>query len=391
MSQNLTWIDVSHILGWPGNLTGIERVEYHLIEYYYHHTDAGFVSWNNKKACFEILPRKEIASKIIQRTSEKEQFAAPQQVGLLYRTARKLRRELKPTRRYSGGRLIVLAGLWDNKDYIKGLQEVAKQNPLVHVIFDMIPLVQTAYVVDWLPGVYGDYMFAVLPVCSQLLSISESTAQDTKKLLEERKLPVPDIATFRLGDDITRAGKAEKPRAVPSGSFFLSVGTIEARKNHVLLLDVYRQAIQENIDLPPIVLVGRRGWLTDDFQKAVDTDPDIKGKIIILDKTTDAELRWLYENCLLTVFASFYEGWGLPVAESLNYGKIALSSNTSSMPEVGGVFADYFSPDAPNELLGLLVSYLDPKVRSKREAFIRKDYKPLAWNDAAKKFASLVK
>ena len=63
---------------------------------------------------------------------------------------------------------------------------------------------------------------------------------------------------------------------------------------------------------------------------------------MFLEGTSDPDLAALYRRCLFTVYPSLYEGWGLPVTESLCYGKTPLLSRVASLPEAGGEFADYF-------------------------------------------------
>ena len=58
-------------------------------------------------------------------------------------------------------------------------------------------------------------------------------------------------------------------------------------------------------------------------------DPRVAGDFLTLSHVSDGELQWLYEHCLFTVFPSLYEGWGLPVAESLMNGKFVLASSRS--------------------------------------------------------------
>lgn len=383
--KQAVWFDVSHIMGWSGNLTGIERVEYHLIKYYFEKTDAGFVVWDNKRQRFSVASRTLIEAVIINRTSEQE-FKQDKPDGLLKRIKRRL--SLSQSFVNRGDVFIVPAGLWDNQTYIEGLKAVAVDNHLIHVVHDMIPINQSQYIVDYLPPVFEKYMREVLPVCYRLMANSQSTARDTRQVLKERKLHVPPIKVFRLGDDITRADKAVAPAGL-TGDFILSVGTIEARKNHALLYGVQRLALAKNLPIPKMVIAGRRGWLTDNLQNKLETDTSIRDRIIILDKTTDAELRWLYRNCLFTIFPSFYEGWGIPVAESLGYGKVTLSSSASSMPEIGGRLVDYFSPKSAEELLKLIIKYSDKKTRQTREKLIAKNYKPLSWDRAAAEFARL--
>ena len=63
-----------------------------------------------------------------------------------------------------------------------------------------------------------------------------------------------------------------------------------------------------------------------------------------LGHANDAELRALYENCEFFVYPSLYEGWGLPVAEALAFGKFVLASDRGSIPEVGGDLVEYIDP-----------------------------------------------
>jgi glycosyltransferase involved in cell wall biosynthesis len=83
---------------------------------------------------------------------------------------------------------------------------------------------------------------------------------------------------------------------------------------------------------------------------------------------------------LFTIFPSVYEGWGLPVAESLNYGKVSISSDSSSMPEIAGNLIDYFSPYDAASCLSLMIKYQDKATRLKKEKQITQSYKTTSWD-----------
>lgn len=124
----------------------------------------------------------------------------------------------------------------------------------------------------------------------------------------------------------------------------LYVSTIGPRKNHKALVELWRRLGSEMGDaLPVLVLVGQakdRGELADHLLSA----PDIAGKIVHLEQVSDAELTDLYRHCAFTVFPSLFEGWGLPVGESLWMGKPCVSSSATSLPEVGGDHVVYVDP-----------------------------------------------
>ncbi len=392
MAHPNTWLDISHIIGWQGNLTGIERVEYHLIKHYFHNSDAGFIYWDNDRSNFQIASRDFVKKMVINRSSEAEQKAAPvvNQSTILQKMHTKIRRALIDNKTHiHEGTVIILAGLWDNRGYISGVKKLADSHALIHVVYDMIPLLQPGYVVEYLPAVFEEYMLAVLPKCTKILAISEATKNDTIRVLKSHKLPVPEVIAFRLGDDITRANVAIKPKGVPE-KYILSVSTVEARKNHQLLYYVQKLAQAKNINIPPMVIAGKLGWLTNDLQYMLEKDPEMQGKITLLDSINDMEMRWLYENSWITIFPSIYEGWGLPVAEALSYGKVVLASNTSSIPEVGGSNVDYFSPFSTDELLALIQKYSTADILKKRQHYIENHYHPTTWEQAALSFSDLI-
>ena len=74
------------------------------------------------------------------------------------------------------------------------------------------------------------------------------------------------------------------------------------------------------------------------------TIPAIAGTVTMLHRTSDAELAWLYAHAAFTLYPSWYEGWGLPLSESLAYGKTFIASDTSSLPEAGQGLGIHLDP-----------------------------------------------
>ncbi len=136
---------------------------------------------------------------------------------------------------------------------------------------------------------------------------------------------------------------------------------------------------QRSIDLPQLVIVGSRGWLSSDTQYLIEHDPDIKQKIIIIDNASDTDLDWVYRHCLFTVYPSMYEGWGLPVAESLAYGKMSVAAESTSIPEIAGDLIDYFSPYDAAGCLEKIVEYVNDSKRLGKERKLRAEFKPTTW------------
>ncbi|WP_170153305.1 glycosyltransferase family 4 protein [Roseiarcus fermentans] len=143
--------------------------------------------------------------------------------------------------------------------------------------------------------------------------------------------------------------------------FVLCVGTIEARKNQLPLLGLWEKLAREmGPGWPRLVVAGKRGWRASEAIRALRRG-DPAGPYVWLETPTDAELAFLYARAKFTVFPSLIEGWGLPIGESLWFGKPCVVSNTSSMPEVGGALCSYADPHA-------IDSFASPIIRLVQDA-----------------------
>ncbi len=120
------------------------------------------------------------------------------------------------------------------------------------------------------------------------------------------------------------------------------------------------------------------------------TDPHTRDQFVILEDTTDEELTWLYQHCAFTVYPSFYEGWGLPIAESLAHGIPCLSSNTSSMPEIAADLMSFFDPASTDECLGAIQGLLDP-AGYELAVSRAKQYKITTWNTTFDQVTTLIR
>jgi glycosyltransferase involved in cell wall biosynthesis len=97
-----------------------------------------------------------------------------------------------------------------------------------------------------------------------------------------------------------------------------------------VLLQAWLLACDKNIEIPNLIIVGRKGWMFDHIYTLYHSSGFLKEKIIFLENVTDNALNDLYANCLFTVFPSHTEGWGLGATESLNHGKVCIVSSYAS-------------------------------------------------------------
>lgn len=146
-----------------------------------------------------------------------------------------------------------------------------------------------------------------------------------------------------------------EPRFVPGGSpdaaapYFLCLGTIEPRKNHLLLLQIWRaMADRSPGDTPKLILAGRRGWENENIVDLLDRCPALQGHVVEAGRVGDAELASLIARARAVLMPSFAEGFGLPVAEALAAGVPVIASDIPVLRETGGDVPDYLDPlDGP--------------------------------------------
>lgn len=406
-----TWIDLTDFLQWKGNLTGIQRVQYNISKLYiesgkdvkffvYHEQEKQFteVAFNPdeivKSGIIDTEPagsrNQNYLSKTIEITT-KVRRRLPRRVKSLTISTSNQEIEIPFTRQDT---VLIMGGIWVG-NFIADLRQAKErqQFKLVHFAFDMIPSLFPGFVVEWLPEAFTNYQQQVFAISEGVLAISESTALDVRNFIEEHRIDnKPVIKVVRIGEEIDELSDSKHEKKVKglNPGFILSVSTIEARKNHLALFYALREATRLGVTLPKIVIVGRNGWHTEDLRYIVQHDPVARENIMIVNDADDATLVWLYRNCLFTVFPSFYEGWGMPIAESLAHGKFCLSSNTSSMPEIAGDLIDYFSPYDTGQLLEVMIKHLDPQTLKAREELIKERYHPTSWREMYGEVSSFV-
>jgi glycosyltransferase involved in cell wall biosynthesis len=159
-----------------------------------------------------------------------------------------------------------------------------------------------------------------------------------------RRSPVL-VAPF--GADLPAARASGLP---PAGRpYFVYVGTIEARKNHLLLLNLWRRLRRDLGDQAPVlVLVGQRGWEVENVIDMLDRCPALRDTVIEHNALPDAAMVPLLRGARALLLPSFAEGFGFPVIEALQLGVPVLCSDIAALRETGGAVPEFLDPlDGP--------------------------------------------
>jgi glycosyltransferase involved in cell wall biosynthesis len=263
-------------------------------------------------------------------------------------------------------------------------------------IHDLIQVTKPELAEPTATTVFRRSLVDVLSVSSYVLTNSKSVADDVRCYLATRmnfELPVIPI---KLASELNqRRNNTEvtfqKYEEFAAEDYVLCVGTIEIRKNHVYLIEIWERLIREfQGPVPNLVFVGKWGWKIAALQKYLEGSDYLGGRLYIYNEISDGDLAFLYENCLFTIYPSFAEGWGLPVGESLTYGKPCIASRATSIPEVGGALCKYLDPFDVEDGYRVVSEVLaDRSALAAWTKQVQAEFRPKTWKDFSEELFSV--
>ena len=270
---------------------------------------------------------------------------------------------------------------------------------VVQVVYDLIPYRYPNLCVASLAKKFDAFLARSTTYASRYVCISEATKRDMQTYLRAHGRAA-DVVSWPLAHEFEGYGRNSRDTVATDPSlvlmtgepFVLCVGTIEIRKNGILLLRAWQRLIEDlGARTPRLVFAGKYGWKIDDFRELLKSDAGLAERVCIIDRPTDQDLANLYQRCLFTAYPSLVEGWGLPVGEAAWFGKYSVVSSSSSLPEVCGQLLDYVAPDDAGALAHAVKrAILDESYRLAKEQQIRAA--PLrSWADAAAAFSRCLK
>jgi glycosyltransferase involved in cell wall biosynthesis len=198
--------------------------------------------------------------------------------------------------------------------------------------------------------------------------------------------PADRIRVVRLGSRFSSMAGSHSGSVVKGlvpDRFWLSVGTLEPRKNVRRLLRAYAALINQKQEMFPLVLAGGKGWLEDGLDELIQR-LGIQNHVKILGYVTDDKLSWLYRNCFAFIYPSLFEGFGLPVLEAMSFGAATVTSSTTSLPEVAGDAACYVDPLKEEDIVSAMSRFLrDDDYRMQLKRISRSQAAKFTWDICA--------
>lgn len=266
------------------------------------------------------------------------------------------------------GDAVLLLDNWWNPDVWPLVSRAKSDGAVVAVVvYDLLPVTHPAFFRPRLTNRFSTCLQLALQQGDRFLAISQHTCAALKEYAAELGLRAGDEAafqSFRLGAQLDRVAGDGQVRPALARVFdggqaprpYLTVGTLEPRKNHATLLDAFEQVWQTRPQTR-LVIVGRFGWMSNDLVKRILHHPQYSRALFLFTNLVDSELDYCYRNARAFVFPSHAEGFGLPVVEALQHGLPVMASDIPIHREVVGEYCAFFDQRDPASLAGLIADF----------------------------------
>jgi alpha-1,2-rhamnosyltransferase len=261
---------------------------------------------------------------------------------------------------------------------------------IVAVVYDLIPIKHSSLVPPEHAVSFRQYIQNVYRNADGIMAISETVRRDIEDYLRDAAGVNPTLRgvdRFRLGCGVDMASPAGEVRDAlrtafandGAGKTFLTVCSIEPRKNYGCLLDAFDR-VWSQCPEARLVIVGRPGPVSFDVKERIRRHKLLNKRLFWFADLSDTEVKFCYARSDAFIFASLAEGFGLPIVEALQHGLPAIVSDIPVHREVGREFCIYFDPMRPEDLANVVFS-----IESKAIEFVRPavDLQLPTWDESA--------
>jgi glycosyltransferase involved in cell wall biosynthesis len=370
---------------WRSHPVGIIRVEREIATYLRRFRNVDYALWDAQAQCLKLLGRIH-ADRILAPG-----WCDPEAALIPYNPTHMREASIRPNDIY------ISMGLdWDHaptSHVLKYLKRLGAKSILT--CFDTVPVQFPEFLVrDEIGQQFRQHLIEMAHGADKVWAISQATGKDLAEFWQnahiERGLPKIFSVPLASYTDTSRLPTLDsRDHAImrdvfSKGDYVLYVSSVEPRKNHKLMFDIWRDLWNERgEDCPQFVFVGAVGWgCGDTTQRVSRMAAYTGGKINGLHQVSDDLLQHLYNNSSFTVFPSLYEGWGLAATEAMQHGKVCVVANSSSLVEATqGLMPSFHPLDFPAWKAEIERLLDDLAYRRSLEDVISKQYKPLTWND----------
>lgn len=281
--------------------------------------------------------------------------------------------------------LLFLDATWLNSEY-KFYESLKNRYgiKIVATIYDLIPINQSQFCSVDLTLTLKDWFEKSINLVDAYIGISKFVQKECYEYIKnslnsdvlESKFDYFYLGANLKDFDLSKADiRDDFKELFKTKNVFITVSTIEPRKNHKYIVDSFDKLWEKDVDVR-YVIIGKVGWEVDDFISRVKNHKEYNSRLFLLENIDDEHLLYAYKNSKALIFASFIEGFGLPIIESLHNKLQVLASDIGVHREIGRDFVSYFNLNDINSLIKLIE---DDNFNKNID-----DFKWISWEESAK-------
>ena len=259
----------------------------------------------------------------------------------------------------------------------------------IFVVHDLIPITHPEYCRQGERERHFARMNNVLTVASGVITNSQETLQELVAFAEHTGHPLPRSVVALLAPGMSGISPGVRPMARP---YFVILGTIEPRKNHWMLLHLWRNLVEHfGQQAPRLMVIGQRGWECENVVDLLERCEPLKDFVVEHAICSDTELVTYLHHAQALLFPSFAEGYGMPLVEALALGVPVIASDLPVFREIAGEIPEYIDPLDDKRWSELVMEYAKPDSQL-RGAQLRRieNFKVPTWADHFAKVDALL-
>lgn len=214
----------------------------------------------------------------------------------------------------------------------------------VFFVHDLLPIDRPElFPSSWLAG-FEKMVSAVASHAAGIIVASEVMRLRVAAEMKKRGRPPIPIHVCALPPSFEYEGEARLAVTASRPPYFVTCGTLEPRKNHLILLNSWLDLIREGGRIPRLVLVGKRGWKNQDVFDLLDSSVPLRGHVFEASGLSDVAASWLLHDSCGALVPSLDEGYGFPVVEAMSLGLPTVVSDIPIFREVSQGHAIFCNP-----------------------------------------------
>lgn len=253
----------------------------------------------------------------------------------------------------------------------------------VMLVADLIPISHPEFCRPGEKEKHESRMRNLLQAGEGVIGISHDTIAELQGFADRIGVPMPPAFAAHIGIGGLSAAAPDSVDALANRPYFVVLGTIEGRKNHMLILNIWRELVTRYGDkAPQLVIIGQRGWECEQVVDMLERCETLRGHVAELPRLSDVEVSRYLCHARALLFPSFVEGYGMPLVEALALGTPVLASDLAVFRELAGGIPEYFNPIDGMSWMSAIMDYAaSDGVRRKAQQQRMANYHAPSWDD----------